>query len=148
MAFIKITQPWYEVLLMVLTGVIVTTYIYVYISAKREYGDKYLPLIITGRTLILASFLIFFYNPLRSEFQYGRSLPFLAFTAGMTLISFLDKYQVLSLVHFVLYGDILPIHPKKVCRLVNDDDDENVVSFPIPGNQETLPVITKKPPTE
>ena len=84
---------------------------------------------------------------MRSEFQYGRSLPFLAFTAGMTLISFLDKYQVLSLVHFILYGDILPVNPKKVCRLVNDDDDKDVL-FSIPGNQETVPVITKKQPSE
>jgi len=137
MGFVKITQPWYEILLMSLTALMIVTYIYVYISAKREYGDKYVPLIITGRTLILATFLIFFYNPLRSEFQYWPSLPFLAFTAGITLISFLDKYQILNIVHFVLYGDILPMHPKKVCRLENDAHAQDI-PFNIPGKPEVV----------
>jgi phosphatidylglycerophosphate synthase len=134
MEFVTVTKPWYEVLLLILSVSIITSYIYIYISAKREYGEKYVPIIITARTLVLAAFLIFFYNPLRSKFEYGRSLPLFAFTAGITLLLFLDRYQILNLVHFCLYGDVLPARPKKVCRLVNDES----------GNDEIHGVLPKK----
>jgi uncharacterized membrane protein YjfL (UPF0719 family) len=120
----KITQTWYEILLITLTATMYITYIYIYISSRKNYGEKYIPLIITARTLVLAGFLIFFYNPLRSTFEYGHSLPLFAFGAGISLLLFLDKYQILNLVHFLLYGDTLPERPKKVCRLENDTSAE------------------------
>lgn len=113
------TQDWYEIVLTSLTILMVTTYAYVYIKAQKEYGQKYIPLIVTGRTLILAFFLLYFYNPLRSTFQYGRSLPFIAFSAGISLLMLLDKFQVLNLVHFIMYGRLLPENPKKICKLEN-----------------------------
>lgn len=112
-------QDWFEIILTTFTVLIVLVYVYVYILAKKEYGDKYIPLLSTARTLILAGFLIYFYNPLRSKFEYGHSMPFFAFSAGIALIMLLDKFQILNLVHFILYGDLLPDNPQKVCRLVD-----------------------------
>jgi uncharacterized membrane protein YjfL (UPF0719 family) len=111
------TQEWYEIILTSLTILMVTTYVYVYLKSKKEYGDTYIPLIVTGRSLILAFFLMYFYNPLRSSFQYGRSLPFIAFSAGLSLLLLVDKFQVMNLVHFLLYGKVMPGNPKKVCKL-------------------------------
>jgi len=48
-------------------------------------------------------------------------LPFFAFSAGISLLLLLDKYQILNLVHFVLYGKLLPENPKKTCGLVEAD---------------------------
>jgi uncharacterized membrane protein YjfL (UPF0719 family) len=103
------------------TFLIFCFYAYIYFTAEKKYGDKYLNLINTTRTLVLAAFLIFFYNPLRSRFDYGPSMPFFAFTAGITLLILLDKYDILNLVHFILYGEILPDNPKKVCKLVESN---------------------------
>ena len=121
MKYIKITQSWYEILLISLTIILYVSYIYIYISSRKNYGETYIPLIITARTIVLAGFLIFFYNPLRSKFEYGHSLPLFAFGAGISLLYSLDKYQILNLVHYILYGDILPAHPKKVSRLENEN---------------------------
>lgn len=117
--FIKLTsQDWFKIILTVFTILIVLIYIYVYLLAKKDYGDKYIPLLSTTRTLVLSAFLIFFYNPLRSTFEYGRSMPFFAFSAGISLILLLDKFQILNVVHFILYGELLPENPQKVCKLV------------------------------
>jgi hypothetical protein len=112
------TQDWFKVILTTFTVLLVSLYAYMYIVAKSQYGDQYIPLLITARTLILAFFLLYFYNPLRSEFEYGRSLPFFAFSAGISLLLLLDKFQILNLVHFVLYGELLPENPHKVCKFV------------------------------
>jgi hypothetical protein len=112
-------KDFYQYIFLFSTIVMFATYAYVYIGSQREYGNKYIPLIVTARTLILAVFLIFFYNPLRSTFEYGRSMPTFAFAAGISLLLLTDKYQVLNLVHFCLYGELLPQKPKKVCRLVD-----------------------------
>jgi uncharacterized membrane protein len=109
-------KDWYQYIFSFLTILMIAFYIYVYIGSQKAYGDKYIPLIVTARTLILATFLIFFYNPLRSTFEYGRSMPTFAFAAGVSLLLLIDKYQILSLVHYCLYGELLPQHPKKVCR--------------------------------
>lgn len=96
---------------MILTSIIVIGYCYMYIVSKSYYGDKYLPLLSTGRTLILAGFLLYFYNPLRTQFEYGSSMPFFAFSAGITLLFLLKRYDILNLVHFLLYGELLPEDP-------------------------------------
>jgi hypothetical protein len=51
-------------------------------------------------------------------------LPIFAFSAGLTILLLVDRYDILNLTHFVLYGDVLPPNPKKECRLVNDVTDE------------------------
>ena len=96
---------------MILTSIIVIGYCYMYIVSKSIYGDKYLPLLSTGRTLILATFLLYFYNPLRTEFEYGPSMPFFVFSAGITLLFLLKRYEILNLVNFLLYGELLPEDP-------------------------------------
>lgn len=108
------------------TIVIVLCYVYAYFMAETKYGNKYIPLLATSRALLLAGFLIIFYNPLRSEFDYGRSLPFFAFSAGVSLLLLLDKYEVLNLVHFLLYGNLLPDNPKKTCGLVEANGSVHV----------------------
>jgi uncharacterized membrane protein len=114
-------QKWYEKAFIISTFVLFALYGYTYFLAKQSNKEKqYIPLIITARTLFLASFLIFFYNPLRSSFEYGHALPLFTFSAGITLLFFLDKYDILNLAHFMLYGETLPPNPKKICRLVND----------------------------
>jgi hypothetical protein len=69
----------------------------------------YLKLLSTGRTLLLAGILIFFYNPLRKTFEYGHSMPFFAFSAGISLLLLIDKHDILNLVHFILYGKAIEI---------------------------------------
>ena len=120
-------KDWYQYIFLFFTILMFSTYAYVYIGSQREYGDKYIPIIVTARTLILASFLIFFYNPLRSTFEYGRSMPTFAFAAGISLLLLTDKYQVLNLVHFCLYGEMLPQKPKKVCKLVDATGYDSVI---------------------
>ena len=118
------TQDWFKLILTSFTVLLVCSYAYVYIMAKKNYGDQYIPLLTTARTLILSFFLLYFYNPLRSEFEYGRSLPFFAFSAGVSLLLLLDKFQILNLVHFVLYGELLPENPHKICRFVNGNEEK------------------------
>ena len=114
-------QTWLEKLLIVTTIGLFILYSYTYIVSKEKYGEKYIPLLMTVRTLVLAGFLIYFYNPLRTTYEYGHALPLFAFSAGLTLLYLLDKYDILNLAHYVLYGDILPANPKKVCRLVREE---------------------------
>ena len=117
--FIKLSaQEWFELILSGCTILVISIYAYAYFMAETKYGERYIPIINTIRTIVLASFLIFFYNPLRSTFDYGRSLPFFAFSAGVSLLLLLDKYQILNLLHFILYGKPLPENPQKSCGLV------------------------------
>ena len=112
MAFL--TQEWYEILFTVLTVFMVLLYVLVYLGAIAHSGDKYIPLIVTARTLILSGFLLWFYNPFRTKFEYGHALPTFAFAAGIALLLFLDKFQIENLVHFLLYAEVLPgPDPKK-----------------------------------
>jgi uncharacterized membrane protein YjfL (UPF0719 family) len=109
-----ITQEWYEILLMILSASVMIFYVVIYLGALKQTGDKYVPLLVTARTLVLAGFLLYFYNPLRSKFEYGRALPTFAFAAGVSLLLFLDKFQIENLVHFILYQNVLPV-PEKKC---------------------------------
>lgn len=114
------TQDWYVIILTTLTIILICTYAYVYYISTTSKGQKYLPLISTTRIIVTAAFLIYFYNPLRSTFEYGHALPIIAFSAGVSLLLLLNRYDLLNLAHFMIYGDILPEQPKKVCRLEND----------------------------
>ena len=105
------SDKYFQYFLTILSVLIVVSYCYMYVISKTHYGNKYIPILETGRTLVLAGFLLYFYNPLHSEFEYGRSMPFFAFSAGVSLIFLLKKYDVLNLVHFVLYGQLLPEDP-------------------------------------
>ena len=113
-------QTWYEKALFLTTICLFGLYAYTYMASKNTYGEKYIPLLITIRTLVLSCFLIYFYNPLRTTYEYGHALPLFAFSAGVTMLFLVDKYDILNLVHFVLYGDVIPQNPKKVCKLVQD----------------------------
>jgi hypothetical protein len=111
-------KNYFKLFLMFLTALLVSGYCYVYFISKSRYGDKYLPLLSTGRTLILAGFLLYFYNPLRTKYEYGPTMPFFAFSAGISLIFLLKRYDILNLVNFLLYGDVLPEDPNaKACTL-------------------------------
>jgi hypothetical protein len=112
------SKDYFKIFLMFLTILVVSGYGYVYFISKTKYGDKYLPLLTTGRALILSGFLIYFYNPLRTKFEYGPSMPFFAFSAGISLFFLLKRYDILNLVHFLLYGELLPEDPSlKACSL-------------------------------
>ena len=121
------TQKWYEYVLLALTILLFFVYVISYLFASYQYGQLYLPLIMTARTIVLASFLIYFYNPLRTKYEYGHSLPLFAFTAGITLLLSLERYQVLDLFHFLIYGKTIPENPKKVCRL---EEENPVLALP------------------
>lgn len=97
-------QDWYVIILQTMTIIIVLLYIFTYIYAFKNLDPVYLKLLSTGRTLLLASVLIFFYNPLRKTFDYGHSMPFFAFSAGISLLFMVDKHDILNLVNFILYG--------------------------------------------
>lgn len=113
------SHSWFQYLLTGTTILIATFYIIAYIGIRNKYGNKFVPLLRTIRTLILACFMIYFYNPFRSKFSYGKSLPTMAFAAGTALLLSLERFDILNLVHFLLYGDVIPAEPKKVCRLEN-----------------------------
>ena len=113
------TTDWYQIILTSLTILMIMTYAYVYFISSKQHGQKYIPLIVTTRILILAFFLIYFYNPLRGTYEYGHAMPIIAFSAGISLLLLLNRFDILNLVHFMLYGELLPENPKKVCRLEN-----------------------------
>ena len=113
------SQDWYVLILTVLTIVLIATYAYAYYISTTRNGHKYIPLITTTRIIVTATFLIYFYNPLRSTFEYGHALPIIAFSAGVSLLLLINRYDILNLAHFILYGQILPENPKKNCRLEN-----------------------------
>ena len=113
LAFIKRFLPksqhdLYLTLYTVLTILFIGAYTGIYFNLAQQNGEKYLPLIVTLRTLVLASFLIYFYNPLRSSFDYGRALPIFATAAGVALLLTVTRFDLLNLVHFGLYGVVLP----------------------------------------
>lgn len=110
-------------ILTALTVVLICTYAYAYYISTTNKGRKYIPLITTTRIIVTASFLIYFYNPLRSTFEYGHALPIIAFSAGISLLLLINRYDILNLAHFIIYGQILPENPKKVCRLENADGE-------------------------
>lgn len=115
-AFIKRLLPksehdFYLTLYTVLTILFIGAYTGIYFNLARQRGERYLPLIVTLRTLVLAFFLIYFYNPLRSSFDYGRALPIFATAAGFALLLTVTRFDMLNLVHFCLYGVILPTPP-------------------------------------
>lgn len=104
----KSQHDFYLTLYTVLTILLIGAYTGVYFNLAQKNGEKYLPLIVTLRTLVLAFFLIYFYNPLRSSFNYGRALPIFATAAGFALLLTITRHDVLNLVHFCLYGTVLP----------------------------------------
>ena len=104
----KLNQKWYEITLLILTVCMWLAYLLIYLELLEENQQQYMPLLITGRTLILAGFLIYFYNPLRKTFEYGHALPTFAFAAGISLLLFLDRHDILNLVHFILYRELMP----------------------------------------
>lgn len=109
-------KNWYVFILEIMTGLIVLLYIFTYIYTVQKLDPEYLRLLSTARTLLLASILIFFYNPLRTSFDYGSSMPFFAFSAGVSLIFLLNREDILHLVQFILYWK--SIHTEK--ELVNE----------------------------
>lgn len=120
-------QKWYEQAFFASTVLLIVLYFSTYTIAKKDPRlQRYIPLITTLRTLFLSGFLIFFYNPLRSTFEYGRALPIFSFSAGITILLLVDRYDILNLTHFMLYGDVLPPNPKKECRLVNAVTEEEI----------------------
>jgi hypothetical protein len=120
-------QKWYEQVFFVSTVLLVVFYLSAYTIAKNNpILQRYLPLFRTLRTLFLSAILLFFYNPLRSSFEFGRALPIFAFSAGITILLLVDRYDILNLLHFLLYGDVLPPNPKKECRFVNDATGEEI----------------------
>jgi len=129
MSIIIDTRNYFKIFLMALTIILVLGYCYVYVISKTHYGDKYLPLLTTGRTLVLAVFLLFFYNPLRTQFEYGPSMPFFAFSAGISLIFLLKRYDVLNLVHFLLYGDLLPEDPSIAACVIAERENPGLEIF-------------------
>jgi len=96
----------------ILTFSMIFLYIFVYLGVFRNYGKKYLPLVVTVRTIVLGLFLIWFYNPFRSKFEYGRALPVFAGAAGLALLLSISKYDFLNLVHFSMYWKMLPPQPE------------------------------------
>ena len=131
------TQGWYVIILTTLTAILFVTYAYVYFVSTGRYGKKYIPLITTTRILVIAAFLLYFYNPLRSKFEYGHALPVIAFSAGISLLLLVNRDDIHNLVYFILYGELIPENPKKVCRLENVDNAE--VEVPKKIQQEILP---------
>ena len=97
------SRDWYVIILQTFTVLIVIFYIFTYIYTLKELDPAYLTLLSTARTLILAGILIYFYNPLRHTFNYGKSMPFFAFSAGVSLILLLNRDDIMNLVHFILY---------------------------------------------
>jgi hypothetical protein len=102
---------------------ILVLYAGTYLGLSRTHGDKYLPLIITSRNLLLSLFLIYFYNPFRATYNYGRALPIFATAAGVSLLLTIKKFDILNLVNFVLYGTILKKPNKSACKVENDNDE-------------------------
>ena len=91
-----------------MTIIIVILYIFTYIYKVNKLDPVYLKLLSTARTLLLAAILLYFYNPMRTKFNYGHSMPFFAFSAGVTLLLLLDKEDILNLTYFILYGKAMP----------------------------------------
>jgi len=110
-------HDFYIMVYSVLTFFMVIFYIFVYFGVQSNYGKQYLPIVVTARNIFLGLFLVYFYNPLRSKFEYGRTLPIFATAAGLALLLTIRKYDILNLVNFCLYGQLLPDIDKSECKL-------------------------------
>jgi hypothetical protein len=108
----KSTNDFYIMIYTVSTIFMILLYIVVYFGISENYGKKYLPLVVTLRNVILSVFLIYFYNPFRKTYEYGRALPIFATAAGISLLLTIKRFDFLNLVHFCLYGKLLE-HPFK-----------------------------------
>ncbi len=97
---------------------------------KKDTGEKYIPIIVTVRTIILSSFLIYFYNPLRSKFDYGHALPIFATAAGVALLLTLSRFDIMNLVHFCLYGKVLPPQSNPECKVDNENRSGQDIQIP------------------
>jgi len=97
-------------------------YAAVYLGISKSNSEKYLPLVITSRNLLLSLFLIYFYNPFRTTYNYGRALPIFATAAGISLLLTINKFDVLNLVHFILYGTVLEKPNKSECKVENEHE--------------------------
>jgi hypothetical protein len=94
---------------------IVIIILYIVVMLRIEFGNygKYLGIVTTVRNIFLALFLIYFYNPFRTSYNYGRILPIFATGAGIALILTITKFDILNLLHFCRYGTLLE-NPKKI----------------------------------
>jgi hypothetical protein len=119
----KTEHGFYISLYTISTVLIVILYGSAYLGISRLHGNKYLPLVITSRNILLSLFLIYFYNPFRSTYNYGRALPIFATAAGISLLLTINKFDILNLVHFILYGTILEKPIKPECKLENEQED-------------------------
>jgi len=116
----------YIMLYSVLTILMVLLYGLLYLRVVQNEGYKYLPLIVTARNILLSSFLIFFYNPFRSVYTYGRALHVFAVGAAISLLLTISKFDVLNLVHFLLYGKLLTPPNNSKCKLENGNTDVQI----------------------
>ena len=101
-------RVWYIIILRTMTIITVVLYIFTYIYTIKNLNPVYVKLLSTARTLLLAAILIYFYNPLRKSYDYGHSMPFFAFSAGITLLLLLDRHDILNLTYFILYRTPIP----------------------------------------
>lgn len=120
----KTDHAFYISLYTISTISIVILYGGTYVGLSRSYGEKYLPLIITSRNILLSLFLIYFYNPFRTTYNYGRALPIFATAAGISLLLTINKFDILNLVHFFLYGIVLEKPNKPEYKL--EDEHEHI----------------------
>jgi len=116
-------QAFYIYLYTISTVLIISIYSAAYLGVSWLHGQKYLPLIITSRNLLLSIFLIYFYNPFRTTYNYGRALPIFATAAGVSLLLTINRFDILNLVYFILYGVILEKPNKPECKIDNERKD-------------------------
>jgi len=103
----------------IVTVSMVTLYAFIYLGILQNYGEKYLPLVKTVRNILLSSFLLIFYNPFRQVYNYGPALHIFAAAAGVSLLLTISRFDLLNLVHFILYGKVLE-NPENSCNKVDD----------------------------
>jgi membrane-associated HD superfamily phosphohydrolase len=115
----KTEHAFYITLYNILSVLFIVVYTEIYFGASKKYDKKYLSLIITVRNILLSLFLIYFYNPLRSNFNFGPALPIFATGAGFVLLFSISRFDILNLVHFCLYGVLLenPASNNPECRI-------------------------------
>lgn len=119
----KTDQAFYLYLYAISTALIILLYTGTYLGISFFHGNKYLPLVITSRNLLLSLFLIYFYNPFRTTYNYGRALPIFATAAGISLLLTINRFDILNLVYFMLYGVILDKPNKPECKVENERKD-------------------------
>lgn len=119
----KTDHAFYLYLYAISTALIILLYTGTYLGISFFHGKKYLPLVITSRNLLLSLFLIYFYNPFRTTYNYGRALPIFATAAGISLLLTINRFDILNLVYFMLYGVILDKPNKPECKVENERKD-------------------------